>query len=836
MIFSRLSHWNPLVFLVIWSMAVHVGCAPDADQERDSTPEVDRSLRTAEAQGLRVFGEIPAFSLTDQHGDPFDRSRLDGKIWVATFVFTRCGATCPYQTAAFSELQQTLQRADEWGKVQLVSFTVDPEFDTPEVLTEYGKKAGADFEHWHFLTGERSRLWDLSKDGFKLDVQSGRDASNLIAHSSLFVLVDQDSKIRGYYEGLSPEANKKLLDDVRELLDQQDPARMDRVTEVSVPRDVRDPKWLEPRAQAQRALASSYDVTCDFQFTDTLSASGITFKDNVVDDVKRDFKAAHYDHGTAVAVADVDQDGLMDLYFVCQLGSNQLWRNLGGGKFENITESAGVAVAEEVSTGASFADVDNDGDADLYVTRVRAPNRLFLNDGTGVFEDVSQDSGLDHVGHSSGAVFFDYDRDGLLDVLLTNVGKYTTEQRGPGGYYLAYKAAFTGHLFPERAEPNILFRNLGDARFENVNEKVGFNDLSWSGDATPIDGNDDGWPDIYVLSMQGHDQYFENQQGKGFVSKGHELFPSSAWGSMGVKVFDFNRDSRLDLYVTDMHTDMVHDVEPENEKAKMQRNLPISMLATDGNHILGNAFYLKDDKDSYREVSDEIGAENYWPWGISVADLNADGFEDVFIAASMNFDFRYGINSVLLNDHGKRFLDSEFILGVEPRAKGTAQPWMELDCDGVDAKHRLCEGRSGKLLVWGATGSRSSVVFDIENDGDLDIVTNDFGGTPMVLTSNLTDSHDVHALSVQLVGTDSNRDGLGALVDVLVADNHLISVHDGKSGYLSQSRMPMYVGLGDATQVDSVTVTWPSGIVQTVPGPIPSNQKLTIVEKGEIAE
>ncbi|WP_182870119.1 FG-GAP-like repeat-containing protein [Rhodopirellula sp. JC639] len=834
--FFRLSHWNPSVFLVISTLAVLSGCAPDVAPQRESTPDVDRSLRTGEAQGLRVFGEIPAFSLTDQHGEPFDRSQLDGSIWVATFVFTRCGATCPYQTAAFTELQQTLQRADEWGKVQLVSFTVDPEFDTPEVLTEYGNKAGADFEHWHFLTGDRSSLWDLSKDGFKLDVQSGRDATNLIAHSSLFVLVDQDSKIRGYYEGLSPEANKKLLEDVRELLDQQDPTRRDRVTEVSVPRDVRDPKWLEPRARAQRALAPGYDVTCDFQFTDTLSASGITFKDNVVDDVKRDFKAAHYDHGSAVSVADVDQDGLLDLYFVCQLGSNQLWRNLGGGKFENITESAGVAVADEVSTGASFADVDNDGDADLYVTRVRAPNRLFLNDGTGVFEDVSEESGLDHVGHSSGAVFFDYDRDGLLDLLLTNVGEYTTQQRGPGGYYLAYKAAFTGHLFPERAEPNILFRNLGDARFENVNEKVGFDDVSWSGDATPIDGNDDGWPDIYLLSMQGHDQYFENQQGKGFVSKGLKLFPNSAWGSMGVKVFDFNRDSRLDLYVTDMHTDMVHDVEPENEKQKMTRNLPISMLATDGNHILGNAFYLKDGKDSYREVSDKIGAENYWPWGISVADLNADGFEDVFITASMNFDFRYGINSVLLNDHGKRFLDSEFILGVEPRAKGTAQLWMELDCDGADAKHRLCEGRSGKIHVWGAAGSRSSVVFDIENDGDLDIVTNDFGGTPMVLTSNLTDNHDVHALSVELVGTRSNRDGLGALVDVQVGEEHLISVHDGKSGYLSQSRMPMYVGLGDAAQADSVTVTWPSGIVQTLPGPIPSNQKLTIVEEGEIAE
>jgi hypothetical protein len=372
---------------------------------------------------------------------------------------------------------------------------------------------------------------------------------------------------------------------------------------------------------------------------------------------------------------------------------------------------------------------------------------------------------------------------------------------------------------------------LGGARFQNVNDQVGFNDNSWSGDATPIDANDDGWPDIYLLNMQGHDQYYENQQGKGFVDKSRQLFPKTAWGTMGVKVFDYNRDGRLDLYVTDMHTDMVHDLKPDEEKLKMRRNLPINMLATDGNHILGNAVYRKDAADSFTEVSDEVNAENYWPWGISVADLNADGFEDVFIAASMSFDYRYGINSVLLNDQGRKFLDSEFILGVEPRSKGTAQPWMTLDCSGEDANHRLCANRSGKFLVWTAIGTRSSVVFDIENDGDLDIVTNDFGGTPMVLVSDLAEQHDIRFLNVQLVGKGSNRDGLGALVEIHVAGKKLLSVHDGKSGYLSQSRMPLYFGLGDSQQADRIEITWPSGIKQHVAGPIDSNQTLVIIEE-----
>jgi len=805
----------------------------ESTRDKSEATAASQQVPSNVPQELRVLGEVPPFSLIDQTGESFDRTKLDGKIWVATFIFTRCGSTCPFQTAAFADLQNDLKKSNDLGRVQLASFTVDPEFDSPDVLTKYGKKTDADFQNWHFLTGERGDLWDLSKIGFKLPVESARDEATLITHSQFFVLVDHESKIRGYYSALSQEALVKLRKDITQLLDQQSPNRADEITEIAEPKDVRDPPWLTARAEAQIAKASQYDVVCDFKFTDELASSGIQFKDDVVQDVTRLFKAAHYDHGSGLAVADVDSDGLLDIYFVSQFGPNELWKNVGSGKFEDITQTAGVAEPTGVKVGASFADVDNDGDADLYLTRVRAPNKLFLNNGSGRFEDVSEAAGVDHVGHCSGSIFFDYDRDGWLDLLLTNVGKYTTEERGPGGYYLAYEAAFTGHLHKDREEESILFRNLGNGKFENMNDQLGFKDVSWSGDASPIDANEDGWPDIYLLNMQGHDEYYENQAGKKFVKKSRELFPTTPWGTMGVKVFDYNRDGRLDLYVTDMHTDMVEDLKPDEEKNKMRRNLPIQMLATDGNHILGNAFYRKDGLNRFTEVSGELNAENYWPWGISVADLNADGFEDVFIAASMSYPFRYGINSLLLNDQGKSFVDSEFVLGIEPRSNGTAKPWMELDCSGADADHKLCQNRGGKTSVWAATGTRSSAIFDIEGDGDLDIVTNDFGGTPMVLMSHLQDDHEIHYLSVQLTGTTSNRDGLGALVEVQLGDNKLLSVHDGKSGYLSQSRAPLYFGLADAKVADRIEVTWPSGKKQVIDGPIPCNQTLTIKEEAK---
>src|SRR5688572_10784731 len=178
-----------------------------------------------------------------------------------------------------------------------------------------------------------------------------------------------------------------------------------------VPADLLDTPWLQRLAAAQVKASAGLAAFHAFQFTDRLAESGISFKYRIVDDAGKTYKAAHYDHGTGIAIADIDGDRRSDIYFVSQVGGNQLWRSLGGGRFEDITAAAGVAVPGKVSVSASFADIDNDGDADLYVTTVRGGNMLFENDGKGRFHDISAASGLNHVGHSSAAVFFDYDRD-----------------------------------------------------------------------------------------------------------------------------------------------------------------------------------------------------------------------------------------------------------------------------------------------------------------------------------------------------------------------------------------------------------------------------------------
>jgi len=562
-----------------------------------------------------------------------------------------------------------------------------------------------------------------------------------------------------------------------------------------------------------------------------LKESGITFVHHIVEDAGRRYKAVHYDHGTGLAVADVDGDGLYDIYFVNQVGGNELWKNVGGGRFRNITAEAGVGVPGRISVAASFADIDNDGDEDLFVTTVRGGNVLFENDGRGHFKDITKQAGLDLVAHSSGAVFFDYDNDGLVDLLVCNVGRYTTDQKGPDGAYIGLEDAFFGHLHPDRFEYPILYKNLGHNRFKDVTAEVGLRPAGWGGDATVADLNGDGWPDIFVLNMQGRQHYLENVGGRKFVDKTQQYFPRAPWGAMGAKFFDFDNDGRPDLFVTDMHSDMFEALPPSREKEKARVHPPAQGLGGDpDDFVFGNAFFHNVGGGQFEEISDRIGVENYWPWGPSVGDLNADGWDDIFIASSMNYPHRYGINSVMLNDRGQKFVDAEFILGVEPRRDGrTHTPWFELDCLQEGLGTDLCRGQTGRITVMAPLGSRSSVIFDLDGDGDLDIVTNDFNSAPQMLVSDLAQHRSIHWLKIVLAGTASNRDGLGATVRVRAGGRVYTKFNDGKSGYLSQSVLPLYFGLGDANEVERVEVDWPSGRrqVETPPG---VNRVLRIVE------
>lgn len=599
---------------------------------------------------------------------------------------------------------------------------------------------------------------------------------------------------------------------------------------------------LEQRRQQQIQAAKSSKTFRDFHFTNRVAASGIAFRDTRVDDALKHFVPAHYDHGQGVAVADVDGDGRVDVYFVSMLGSNALYRNLGAGRFEDITDKAGVGLPNQMSVAASFADVDNDGDPDLYVTATRLGNHFFENLGNGRFKDITIEAGLPYSGHSSTAVFLDFDRDGLLDIFLCNVGVFTTNEKGRGGYYRSVTNAFEGHRFPERTEYSILYKNLGGRKFRDVSREVGLRDGSWSGDAALCDFNQDGFADLYVANMQGDNHYYENQGGKKFVDKTATLFPKTPWGAMGIKSFDFNQDGLLDLFVTDMHSDMTSlqikvsernlrtDFEKSKSEAWCVKEWTEEILQGSSNNIFGNAFYQNKGGFRFEEVSERLGVETFWPWGVSVGDLNADGFDDMFVTAGMGYPFRYGINSLFLNDGGAKFLDAEFLVGIEPRAGGVAKDLFELDCAGEDKNDPRCIGESGRLLVRASLSSRSSAIFDVDDDGDLDIITSENSDLPQLLVSNVSERKKIQFLKIKLVGTSSNRDALGALVKVYAGGNTLTQLNDGKTGYLAQGSLPLYFGLGDVSRVEKIEVRWPSELPSVFPGPFKLNSQVIITE------
>jgi protein SCO1/2 len=179
-------------------------------------------LRQLEVNALRQrsvssYGTVPSFQLTNQNGQPFGSAQLAGKIWIADFVYTTCPGPCPMISSRMSELQKPLEKTD----VHLISFSVDPEKDTPEVLRGYAEKLQAEPERWDFLTGPKSAIYQLSHDGFKLAVSDGSDAQGVPVHSTRMVLVDRHGQIRGYYDAAESDAMTKLLADTNHVLREQ---------------------------------------------------------------------------------------------------------------------------------------------------------------------------------------------------------------------------------------------------------------------------------------------------------------------------------------------------------------------------------------------------------------------------------------------------------------------------------------------------------------------------------------------------------------------------------------------------------------------------------------
>ena len=327
-----------------------------------------------------------------------------------------------------------------------MSITVDPEFDSAEVLQQYAAGYQADPEHWKFLTGTREAIWQLSADGFGLPVRDdAQNAQMPILHDPRFIVVDRLGQVRGVFNSQSPEAIVELRKTLQFIVGEIAPPAewsdefstaaetgVQQITHLIQPPEVADTEWLQRTKQTQLATTRrSFQFSATFSFKTVGQPAGSIFSRRLSTNRGGVYRSIT----TIMAMAYVSQMSTVTGVTISTLSARQALTRSGGiwvkGRFEDITEQSGVGVSERIGVTASFADIDNDGDADLYVTTVRGGNILFVNDGSGRFTDQTEASGLGFVGHSSASVFFDYDRDGLLDMFLCNVGQYTTDEFAP---------------------------------------------------------------------------------------------------------------------------------------------------------------------------------------------------------------------------------------------------------------------------------------------------------------------------------------------------------------------------------------------------------------------
>lgn len=544
------------------------------------------------------------------------------------------------------------------------------------------------------------------------------------------------------------------------------------------------------------------------RFLDVLPDSGIRFRHHFFrSEQGENYRMNQYDHGSGVLVADVNGDGLMDTYLLDFLGPNALYINKGDFKFEEVAHKARVDMPESVSVGGAFGDYDNNGTADLYVTTYQTGNRLFKNRGNGTFEDVTRKADLEHVGHSSAAVWFDYDLDGYLDLYVTNVGAFTVPEPSPDAPYarrginLPLSYIMGNPEADHGGAANILYRNNGNGTFTDVTSKAGLSCVGWNGDATVADYDLDGYPDVYVSQMFGPNHLFHNNGNGTFTDVTHKILGRTSWGAMGALFFDANNDGRPDLYVVDMHSDMwthtnpVGTVEPnvkyDTPRGKMAEGWKVVSRPeqTRAKWVLfGNTFFVNHQDGTFEERSEAAGLENFWPWGVVAGDFDNDGWQDIFVPAGMGYPFAYWPNYLMMNPGKNEFVDRATESGIEPPARGKF-------IEDLKIKGEPC-----------SRSSRSGAVADFDNDGKLDLVVNNFNHEPY-LFRNMSPSK--HYLQIRLQGRGSNRDGFGAKVKVI--SDKLFQYREAHSsgGYLTQSSPILHFGLGQNSKVDRIEIIWP---------------------------
>ncbi|RMF28941.1 MAG: hypothetical protein D6765_05170 [Bacteroidetes bacterium] len=564
--------------------------------------------------------------------------------------------------------------------------------------------------------------------------------------------------------------------------------------------------------------------------------TGLDFVNEIVEnDTVNYFSFMHMYMGAGVAAGDVNNDGLSDLFFVSNLGQPRLYLNRGELRFEDVSSQAGIAVVPGFSTGAAMADVNGDGWLDIYLCRsgwFQHPeprrNLLFLNNGDGTFTESAQAWGVDDDAPSIQAAFLDYDHDGDADLFLVNtpVAFELTSVLLPLDQVHQSKdlRRFKGY--------DRLFRNDGN-RFTDVTEQAGIlSDIGFGLGVVAADFNQDGWTDIYVANdFMTPDALYINQGDGTFRERNRDFFKHTSFYSMGADVADINNDGWNDLFVLDMLPE-----DYKRSKITMEMVDPKAFFqAVEWGYnyqYMHNVLHLNNGNETFSEIGQLAGiTKTDWSWSALLADFDLDGWRDLFVSNGI-------LRDVTERDYKAKIKALKEQLGRPPRFS---------EFEHLIPSHKLPNyafRNRGDLTfekvseAWGValpSFSTGAAVADLDNDGDLDIVTNN-SNEPAFLFENTAERSRRHFLKVQLQPAP-NTTALNARVFLRRADGSLWQSAEMTPvrGYMSSSEPIVHFGLGQEERVPILEVVWPDGKLSRLED-VPADQTLRVPYRPELPD
>jgi len=550
------------------------------------------------------------------------------------------------------------------------------------------------------------------------------------------------------------------------------------------------------------------------------SRSNINFKNLLVED--EEFNVLNYPYfynGGGVAVGDINNDGLTDIFFTGNMVKNKLYLNKGNFEFEDITEKSTVADKQGWCTGATMADVNADGWLDIYICRsadvlpAKRKNLLFINNHDNTFTEQAEKYGIADNGYSTHAAFFDYDKDNDLDLVVINhsLKEYMQGQQKNPGIRQQTNPDFSTHLY----------RN-DNGHYSNVTDDAGItsNVLSFGLGVAVSDLNDDSWPDLYISNDFNEADYcFINQKNGTFKEMSREMFSYTSLFSMGNDAADINNDGLEDIITLDMlpegnYLQKMHNGSENFDKFQLLFNYGFFYQYS------RNMLQLNRGDGTFDEVGQYAGISNTdWSWAPLAADFDDDGNKDIFITNGYVKDYtdmdfiKYNVDIIVEQDPKKQ---QEMLSNRVNKLPTIKVPNYIFKNDG-NLKF------SNKTADWGINDpvvSAGAAYADLDNDGDLDIVTNNCNDVAGIYQNNLRKLNTGNKyLNIKLAGNGQNPFGIGSKISLVTTSGIQVQEMMPSRGFQSSVDYILHFGIAATDSVEKVNVTWSNGLISSIVSP-----------------